>query len=169
MLDLARVAGVVPGRLHRVRGDNGAAQRQRFQQRPEVRDLVRLPGLGDLVLADDQPGDVGDRPQQVHLLLPAGLGELAFLAVHRHRHPGRDVTGSPVTAGSSHGWPGAARNQPPARVSRSASAACGRRRRAAVCCRAAARAAAARDCAAGSSAAPATSPVSAASSSSGSR
>ena len=93
VLDLAHVAGVVPGRLHRVRRDNGAAQRQRFQQRLEVRDLVRLPGLGDLVLADDQPGDVGDRPQQVHLLLPAGLGELAFLAVHRHRHPGRDVTG----------------------------------------------------------------------------
>ena len=169
MLDLAHVAGVVPGRLHRVRRDNGAAQRQRFQQRLEVRDLVRLPGLGNLVLADDQPGDVGDRRQQVYLILPAGLGELAFLAVHRHRHPGRDVTG---VAGDRRVQPRVAGCRPePAVGPGLAQRVRGmwRRGRAAVCCRAAARAAAARDCAAGSSAAPATSPVSAASSSSGSR
>ncbi len=77
--------------LHRVRGDDHVLQGQRFQQRPEVGDLVGLAGLGDLVLADHQPGDVGDRAQQVHLLLPAGLGELAFLAVHGHRGPGRAV------------------------------------------------------------------------------
>ena len=167
-LDLARVAGVVPGRLHRVRGDNGAAQRQRFQQRLEVRYLVRLPGLGDLVAADHQPGDVGDRPQQVHLLLPAGLGELAFLAVHRHRHPGRDVTWfagdrrvQPRVAGCRPDQPSAGSRA--ARPRHAAGAA------APPCAAGPRHARAARDCAAGSSAAPATSPVSAASSSSGSR
>ena len=92
VLVLGQPAGVLALGLHRVGGDDHAGQGQRFQQRPEVRDLVRLAGLGDLVLADHQAGDVGDRSQQVHLLLPAGLGELAFLAVHGHRGPGRAVS-----------------------------------------------------------------------------
>src|SRR5260370_16499628 len=42
----------------------------------------------------DGPGldpPAGDRAQQVHLLVPAGPGELAFLTVHAHRGPGRAV------------------------------------------------------------------------------
>ena len=91
VLDLPEEERVVPGRLHRVRCDQDPVEGQRLQQRPEVGDLVRLPGLGDLVLADDQAGDVGDHSEQVHLLVPAGLGELAFLAVHGGRGPGGHV------------------------------------------------------------------------------
>ena len=72
-------------------------------------DLVRLPGLGNLVLADDQAGDVGDHGEQVHFPLPAGLGELAFLAVHGGRGPGGHVSWI-----AGHG-PGPARDGPGAR------------------------------------------------------
>jgi hypothetical protein len=88
VLVLHSPAGVLAGGLHRVGGDHRIAEGQRFQQRLEVRDLVGLAGLDDLVLADHQPGAVGDGAQQVHLPLPVGLGELAFLAVHAHRGPG---------------------------------------------------------------------------------
>jgi hypothetical protein len=94
-LDLAEEPGVVPVRLHRVGGDDGAVQRQRGQQRLEVADLVRLPGLGDLILGDHDARRVGDGGEQVHLLLPAGLRALALLAVHGDRVPGRDVPGIP--------------------------------------------------------------------------
>ena len=55
-LDLAQVQGVVPVRLHRVRRDQGVLQGQRFQERLEVADLVRLPGFGDPVPGDHDPG-----------------------------------------------------------------------------------------------------------------
>jgi hypothetical protein len=93
LFDLAQEAGVAPGRLHRIRRDQDAGQRQRLQQRPEVADLAGLAGLGHLVLADHQPGDMGDGAEQVHLLLPAGLGELALLAIDRDRRAGGHVAG----------------------------------------------------------------------------
>ena len=99
LLHLPEEQGVVPVRLHRVAGHHGAVQRQRGQQRPEVADLVRLAGLGDLVLGDDHAGGVGDGGEQVHLLVPAGLGALAFLAVHGHGVPGGDVPGIPRDRG----------------------------------------------------------------------
>ena len=79
MLDLARVAGVVPGRLHRVRGDNGAAQRQRFQQRPEVRDLVRLPGLGTLSWPMTSPVTWVTAPSKCTFFFPPALASLRSL------------------------------------------------------------------------------------------
>ena len=102
VLDLPHEQGAVPVRLHRVRRDHGPVQRQRAQQRPEVADLVRLPGLRDLVLADHDAGDVGDRGEQVHLLLPAGLGALAFLA----------VDGDALACGNVPGIPACGRVQP---------------------------------------------------------
>ena len=170
VLDLARVAGVVP--VACIASAVTTAPRSGSGSSSGLKCVTSFafPDLATLFLADDQPGDVGDRPKQVHLLLPAGLGELAFLAVHRHRHPGRDVTG---VAGDRRVQPRVAGCRPePAAGPGLAQRVRGMwlaPLRAAVCCRAAARAAAARDCAAGSSAAPATSPVSAASSSSGSR
>ena len=70
-----------------------------------MRDLVRLPGLGDLVLADDQPGDVGDRPQQGHLFFPPALASLVPCRPPPPP-PGRDVTGVAGDRRVSHGWPG---------------------------------------------------------------
>ena len=99
VLDLPEEQGVVPVRLHRVGRDDGPVQRQRGQQRLEVADLVRLPGLGDLVLADHDAGDVGDRGEQVHLLLPAGLGALALLAVDRDALARGNVPGIPAGGG----------------------------------------------------------------------
>ena len=92
VLDLAQEAGVVPGRLHGVGRDQDIVQGQRLQQRPEVGDLVGLAGFRDPVLGDDQARDVGDG-EQVHLLVLAGLGELAFLAVHGGGAAGGHVPG----------------------------------------------------------------------------
>jgi len=58
-----------------------------------VADLIRLPGLGDLVLGGHDPGHMGDRGEQVHLLVPAGLGALAFLPVDGDRAACGDVAG----------------------------------------------------------------------------
>ena len=98
----------------------------RFQQQPEVGDLVRRAGLGHLVLADHQSGDVGNCGEQVHLLLPARRGQLAFLA--RPLSPpdgqarGRDHQSRPHPARDA--W---APHEPGHRalVTYSASAACG--------------------------------------------
>ena len=68
LLGFPQEEGVVPGRLHGVGGDRDAVEGQWLQQRPEVRDLVRLAGFRNLVLGDDQAGDVGDGGEQVHLL-----------------------------------------------------------------------------------------------------
>jgi hypothetical protein len=54
--------------------------------------LPALPALATLSRPEHQPSDVGDRRRQVHLLLAAGLGELAGRAVHADRGPGRAVT-----------------------------------------------------------------------------
>ncbi|HEU0127826.1 MAG TPA: hypothetical protein VFQ48_04360 [Pseudonocardiaceae bacterium] len=75
----------------RVGGDQHLGQRQRRQQRNEVFDLVRFLGLGDPVLADERTEVMHQRPQQVHLGLGAGLGELALRAVDREGHPGRAI------------------------------------------------------------------------------
>ena len=99
VLDGAEEQGVVPVCLHRVAGHDGAVQRQRGQQRPEVADLVRLAGLGDLVLRDHDAGGMGDGGEQVDFLLPAGLGALALLAVHGHGVPGRDMPRIPGDRG----------------------------------------------------------------------
>ena len=99
VLDLAEEQRVVPVRLHRVGGDHGPVQRQRGEHRLEVADLVRLPGLGDPVLGDDQAGDVSDRGEQVHLLLPARFGALALLAVDGDRGPRGNVPGIPARGG----------------------------------------------------------------------
>jgi hypothetical protein len=93
VLVFGQPAGMPALGLHRVGRDDHAGQGQRFQQRPEVRDLAGLAGLAGLVLADHQAGAVGDRAGQVHLGLPAGLGELALLAVDGHRRAGRDMAG----------------------------------------------------------------------------
>ncbi len=85
-----------------------------------VRDLVRLAGPGDLVLADDQPGAADDGRQEARLPLPSGLGEPAFLSIHARRGPVRAVSPVACHAGSSRGWPGAARNKPSARAPRAA-------------------------------------------------
>jgi hypothetical protein len=77
--------GVVPARLHRVGRDQDIVQRERGEQRPEVADLVRLPGFGDPVLADHDPGHVGDRGEQVRLFVLAGFRALALLAVDGDR------------------------------------------------------------------------------------
>ena len=81
-----------------------------------VAHLVRLPGLRDPVLADHDPRDVGDRGEQVHLLVPAGLGALAFLS-RRPRRPGvreraRDPRRRPDPATGAAGAAGTSR--PPA-------------------------------------------------------
>jgi len=99
VLDLPHEQGVVPVRLHRVRRDDGPGQRQRAQQGLEVADLIRLPGLGDLVLADHDAGGMGDRGEQVHLLLPAGLGALALLAVDGDALARGNVPGIPAYGG----------------------------------------------------------------------
>ena len=98
-LDRAEEQRVVPVRLHRVGGDHGPFQRQRGEHRLEMADLVRLPGLGDPVLGDDQAGNVSDRRQQVHLLLPARFRALALLAVDRYRGPRGNVPGIPAHGG----------------------------------------------------------------------
>jgi hypothetical protein len=85
--------GVGPSRLHGIGGDQDTLQRQRLEQRLEVAGLVGFPPLGDPVLADHQPADVGDRGQQMHRGLPAGLGAFAFFAVYRDRRAGGDMTG----------------------------------------------------------------------------
>jgi len=54
---------------------------------------LALPDFATLSWAMTRPGMWGDRGQQVHFLLAAGLGELAFLAVHRDRAAGGDVSG----------------------------------------------------------------------------
>ena len=99
VLDLAEECGVVPVRLHRVAGHDGAVQRQRGQQRPEVGDLVRLAGLGNLVLRDHDAGGMGDGGEQVDFLVPAGLGAFALLAVHGHGVAGRDMPRIPRDRG----------------------------------------------------------------------
>ena len=81
VLDLPEEQGVVPVRLHGVAGDDGPGDRQRREQRLEVADLVGLPGFRDPVLADHDPGHVGDGGEQVHLLVLAGLRALALLPV----------------------------------------------------------------------------------------
>ena len=106
LLGFPQEEGVVPGRLHGVGGDQDAVEGQWLQQRPEVRDLVRLAGFRDLVLGDDQAGDVGDGGEQVHLLPAAGLGELAFLAVDGHSGAGGDA---PAIPGRSRVQPGMGR------------------------------------------------------------
>src|SRR6266487_2447071 len=55
----------------------------------------------------------------VSLALPALASLRSLPSTPTAGRAGR-CAGSPVTAGSSHGWPGAARNQPSARTSRSA-------------------------------------------------
>ena len=107
LLGFPQEQGVVPGRLHGVGGDQDAVEGQWLQQRPEVRDLVRLAGFRNLVLGDDQAGDVGDGGEQVHLLVLAGLGELAFLAVHGHSGPGGDVPAIPGRRRLARDAPGA--------------------------------------------------------------
>ena len=109
VLGLAQEQGVVPVRLHGVRRYQDTVQGQGRQQRLEVADLVGLAGLGDLVLGDDQAGDVGDGGEQVHLLVPASLGELAFLAVHGDRAAGGHVPG---IAGHGRVQPGVERVRP---------------------------------------------------------
>ena len=99
VLHRAQECGVVPVRLHCVAGDDRAVQRQLGQQRPEVADLVRLAGLGDLVLRDHDAGGMGDGGEQVDFLLPAGLRALALLAVHGHGVPGRDMPRIPRDRG----------------------------------------------------------------------
>ena len=109
LLRRAQERGVVPVRLHGVRRDQDTVQRQRGQQRLEVGDLVGLARLCDPVLGDDQAGDVGDGGEQVHLLLPARLGELAFLPVH-----GDCLAGGHVPGITGHGrvQPGVQRVRP---------------------------------------------------------
>jgi hypothetical protein len=118
MLDRPQVMGVpgfpqparvLPVRLHRIARDDGIVQRQRGQQRPEVADLVGLARFRDLVLGDDQAGDVGDGGEQVHLLLPAGLGALALLSVHRDALACGNVPG---IAGHGRVEPGVCRVRP---------------------------------------------------------
>ena len=99
VLHLPHEQGVVPVRLHGVGRDDGPVQRQRGQQRLEVADLVRLPGLRDLVLADHEPRHVGNRGEQVHLLVPAGPGALAFLPVDRDALACGNVPGIPAGGG----------------------------------------------------------------------
>ena len=172
VLRLPEEERVVPVRLHGVAGDDGAVQRQRGQQRLEVADLVGLPGLRDLILGDHDARDVGDRGEQVHFLLPAGLGELALLPSTATPWRAGTWPGSPQAAGSSHGCSGCGRNQPSSRSSRNFSAAGGfgflffRRSSFPRCC--SARCAAYAAGTAGSSAAAATAADSAASSSSAS-
>ena len=54
---------------------------------------LALPDFANSVLGDDQARDVGDGGEQVHLLVLAGLGELAFLAVHGGGAAGGHVPG----------------------------------------------------------------------------
>jgi len=90
---------VVAVRLHGVAGDDDIVQRQRGQQRLEVGDLVGLAGLGDLVLGDDDAGDVGDGREQVDLLPAAGLGALAFFPVDGDALACGNVPGIPAGGG----------------------------------------------------------------------
>src|SRR5260370_3561765 len=71
--------GVLPGRLHRVRRDQDPVEGQRLQQRPEVGDLVRLPGLRDLVLADDQAGTWVTTASRCTFRFPPALASLRSL------------------------------------------------------------------------------------------
>jgi len=88
-----QVERVLPVRLHGVARDDDAVERERGEQGPEVGDLVRLAGLRDLVLGDHDARHVGDGREQVHLPVPAGLGALALLPVHRDALACRDVPG----------------------------------------------------------------------------
>jgi hypothetical protein len=59
----------------------------------KVGDLVRLACFRDLVLGDHDARHAGDGREQVHLLLPAGLGALALLPVDRDALACGDVPG----------------------------------------------------------------------------
>ena len=85
-----------------------------------------LPDLATLSWRDHDARDVGDGGEQVHLLVPAGLGALALLAVHGDAAGGRERARDPrITAGSSQGCSGCGRNQPSSLSSRKHSAAGG--------------------------------------------
>ena len=99
VLGLPQVERVLPVRLHRVARDDDAVERERGEQRPEVADLVGLPGFRDLVLGDHDARHVGDGGEEVHLLVPSGLGALAFLAVDGDRPAGGNVPGIPGDGG----------------------------------------------------------------------
>ena len=99
VLGLPQVERVLPVRLHRVARDDNAVERERGEQRPEVADLVGLPGFRDLVLGDHDARHVGDGGEEVHLLVPSGLGALAFLAVDGDRPAGGNVPGIPGDGG----------------------------------------------------------------------
>jgi hypothetical protein len=99
VLGLAQEKGVVPGALHGVAGHDGPGERERGEQRPEVADLIRLAGLGDPVLGDDQARDVRDRREQVHLPAAALPRAPGLLAVHRDAATCRDVPRVPARGG----------------------------------------------------------------------
>jgi hypothetical protein len=66
-----RVESLIIHRVeHTVCAWPAARSGQRIQERPEVRDLVRLPGFRDPVLGDDQIGDVGDRGERTSARSP---------------------------------------------------------------------------------------------------
>ena len=119
--------GAPPGPAAAAGGAGGAADRSaQAAWDPALAGLAGIAGLArpaHFVLADDQPGAVGDRRQQVHFALPASLACLRSLPSTPAAGRAVRCAGSPVTAGSSHGVAGSgAGTSPSAGTSRSASA-----------------------------------------------
>jgi len=112
-------------RLHGVCRYQDALEGQGLQQRPEVGDLVGLPVLGDLVLGDDQAGTWVTAASRCTFFFPPALASLRSLPSTAAAGRAGTCPGSPVTAASSQGWAGCARNQPSALSSRKLPAAGG--------------------------------------------